>query len=376
MRASRNLTLLAVTILLALTACKPATPAGGFSANSWLLTTLDGKPVGDGIVTAEVTGEGTVSGSAGCNQYTANYTTSGSSITFQPDIATTQMACPDYLMQLETAYLTALGQAASYLASNENTNLTLLDTQGKELATFTRLQPVILEGTNWMVTSYNNGNGAVISVLPNTTLTASFRADGSLLGFTGCNLYTNSFNTDGFQISINLVDQTHYQCPEALQLQEALFLSAYGMGGLYKVLGNDMEFRGSDGTLAMTFQQLGELSLVGPTWVLQSYNDQAAFVVPMEKTQIDLNFMEDGSVSGSSGCNQYSGSYQAGDISLSIGPLAATQKACSDPEGIMEQEAKYLAALESVASYEINVNALLLKDDSGTVILAYGASEP
>ena len=42
----------------------------------------------------------------------------------------------------------------------------------------------------------------------------------------------------------------------------------------------------------------------------------------------------------------------------------------------MEQEAKYLAALESVASYEINVNALLLKDDSGTVILAYGASVP
>lgn len=376
MRTSRKITLLVIFLLLILSACQPATQASEFSANSWLLTTLHGHPVADGVVTAEVTGEGTISGSAGCNQYTATYTTSGSSITFQPTMPTTLMACPNYLTELQSAYLEVLSQTATYQASTDNNNLTLLDAQGNELATFTRLQPVPLEGTNWMVTSYNNGEDAVISVLPNTTLTASFRADGSLLGFTGCNTYTNSYLTDGFQISVNLVEQEHNQCSDPVMLQEALFLSAYGMGGIYKVLGDDMEIRSSDGSLAMTFQKLGELSLTGPKWVLQSYNDQAALIAPIEGTTIDLKFQVDGTLGGSSGCNQYSGSYQSSDQSLTLSPLVSTQKACSDPSGIMDQESTYLTLLSSVTAYEINVNALLLRDSTGMVVLVYGAALP
>ena len=41
-----------------------------------------------------------------------------------------------------------------------------------------------------------------------------------------------------------------------------------------------------------------------------------------------------------------------------IGPLASTMMACGEPAGVMEQEAQYLAALQSAATYQIEGNVL------------------
>ena len=46
---------------------------------------------------------------------------------------------------------------------------------------------------------------------------------------------------------------------------------------------------------------------------------------------------------------------------ITIGPLASTMMMCSDPEGVMDQEAQYLTALQSAASYQIEGNVLELR---------------
>ena len=62
-------------------------------------------------------------------------------------------------------------------------------------------------------------------------------------------------------------------------------------------------------------------------------------------TEITAVFAEDGTLSGSAGCNNYTSSYESDDVQIKIGPAASTRMFCAEPEGSMDQESQYLAAL-------------------------------
>lgn len=64
-------------------------------------------------ITASFGADGTLSGSAGCNRYTATYTIQGDTITIAPPAATRKM-CQAPLMEQERNYLTALTHAVTY----------------------------------------------------------------------------------------------------------------------------------------------------------------------------------------------------------------------------------------------------------------------
>jgi putative lipoprotein len=83
----------------------------------------------------------------------------------------------------------------------------------------------------------------------------------------------------------------------------------------------------------------------------------------------DLVFAEDGTVSGSTGCNRFSGTYVADGSSLTFSPLAATTMACDEPAS--SQELAVLTGLEATASYTIEGSTLALLDGSGSLVLGY-----
>jgi hypothetical protein len=84
-------------------------------------------------------------------------------------------------------------------------------------------------------------------------------------------------------------------------------------------------------------------------------NGRQAVVSPKAGTRLTLVF-QDGQVSGGSGCNRFHGAYTVEANVLTIHPLTTTRKACE--EAVMVQEQKFLAALESAATWEI-VNGVL-----------------
>jgi heat shock protein HslJ len=88
-------------------------------------------------------------------------------------------------------------------------------------------------------------------------------------------------------------------------------------------------------------------------------------------TTITANFGEDGTMTGNSGCNDDSGPYKVTGNQIGIGPLSSTRKACSDPAGVMEQEAQYLAALENAEVFIVDGNALELREVDGTVMAKF-----
>ena len=81
----------------------------------WRLHRLnfDQEPLVDVTISAEFA-EGTVSGTGGCNSYSANVTSSGGQLLAVGPVATTAMACDDDREALETAYLAALQSATEW----------------------------------------------------------------------------------------------------------------------------------------------------------------------------------------------------------------------------------------------------------------------
>ena len=107
------------------------------------------------------------------------------------------------------------------------------------------------------------------------------------------------------------------------------------------------------------------------SWKLESYAEDGGDVVDvLPGSVVTLDFQAT-QVSGSAGCNNYSGSYQASGGNIEFGPMAATRKMCAQPLGVMEQEAAYLVALEAAVEYDLRGNRLEIKDAEGEVSLVF-----
>ncbi|MFO1147270.1 MAG: META domain-containing protein [Alsobacter sp.] len=88
--------------------------------------------------------------------------------------------------------------------------------------------------------------------------------------------------------------------------------------------------------------------LAGRDWTLASL---AGTPVASDGRPASLAFTADGQVSGSSGCNRFTGRFTLTGETLSFGPLAATRMAC--PEPLMQQESRLFAILAAVRGFQI-----------------------
>ena len=94
----------------------------------------------------------------------------------------------------------------------------------------------------------------------------------------------------------------------------------------------------------------------------------------MAGTEITAVFAEDGTLSGSAGCNNYTTTYTVDGDNITIGMGASTMMFCAEPEGVMDQEAQYLAALETAATYTITGDKLELRTADGALAVSYAAA--
>lgn len=113
--------------------------------------------------------------------------------------------------------------------------------------------------------------------------------------------------------------------------------------------------------------------LEGTTWRATAFSDgMGGTLSPIAGSELTAVF-EEGLVSGSSGVNTFRGGYAVDGNSISIDPLATTLMA-GDPE-LMDQEAAYVAALQSASSFSINGNRLELRGADGGLAVSFVMSE-
>ncbi|HDR72803.1 MAG TPA: META domain-containing protein [Methanoculleus sp.] len=112
--------------------------------------------------------------------------------------------------------------------------------------------------------------------------------------------------------------------------------------------------------------------LTGPCWYLDAYlGEDGSLVAVLPGTEISARFDDEGKVTGSAGCNGYGGDYRLEGTALSVSSVAQTLMLCSEPEGIMVQEARFIDLLGSAAGCRIEDDRLILTDAAGTTTLVF-----
>ncbi len=359
--------------------------AAGLTGVSWSLDTYlaDNGTLIPALPKSEVTArfddDGKVVGSAGCNQYGSDYHLDGTVLSISPPIST-KMYCsePEGLMEQEARFLELLASAAE--CQIENNRLEIIDASGAPVLTFVKGIPIDLAGTSWTLTSLIDEGGSMTPIVTGTTVTAIFDADGiRVSGLAGCNHYSADYTRNGADITIKSAVRTDMYCgePEGLMDQEDRYLSLLTDVSSYWVEGDRLILSDKEGADLLVLDRAAEvpdLPLVGTDWVLDSYSTgRDAISSVITGTTITAKFTDDSKITGSAGCNHYGGEYLLDGANLSVSSLFSTLMYCGEPEGVMEQEARYLGLFDSVTGYRIDGDRLDLLDEVGKVLLSYRA---
>ncbi|MGB3715585.1 MAG: META domain-containing protein [Candidatus Promineifilaceae bacterium] len=219
------------------------------AGTSWSLSLLNG----DGllllsIITAEFDEEGSLSGIAGCNGYSASYEVDGDQIAIATPV-TTSSSCRERLMNQESAYLETLKSIVSY--QSRGTTMEMRDSEGRAMLVFDTLKQTSLPGSAWTLSEYADGKGNVVPVLPGTTVTADFGDGGLLTGSAGCNGYSATYEVASNLVTIDTVVMTEIYCmePEGLMDQESQYLSSLELSAAYVIVGEAMGLLDEDGAV-------------------------------------------------------------------------------------------------------------------------------
>lgn len=95
-------------------------------------------------------------------------------------------------------------------------------------------------------------------------------------------------------------------------------------------------------------------------WIVEFIYEQPV----IDRSPASINFVEDNVLAGNASCNRYFGTYAQEDSNLTLNVTGKTNKMCI-LDSLMEQEARFLAALPQVTSFEIREGILFLLDEDG-----------
>lgn len=219
----------------------------------------------------------------------------------------------------------------------------------------------------WQQTLMNNGDTFVPDNPANYNI--QLMPEGQISIQADCNQVNGTYTLEGSSLTIEPGPSTRAACPPgSLGDQFVANLSAAAIyffqdGRLFFDLMLD------SGTMQFTAQSS---ELAGTSWTVISYNNgQQAVTSVIIGTELTATFGEDGQLTGSAGCNDYSVSYEVDGDSISFGPSIGTLKECAEPEGIMAQEQQYLTALTTAATYQIRGGRLELRTAEGAIAATF-----
>jgi len=206
-----------------------------------------------------------------------------------------------------------------------------------------------------------------------TEITAVF-ADGQVSGSGGVNRYNAGYETpspDG--ISIGTIAATQMAGPSAAMKQEAAYFAALAAASSYSATADSLTLADDQGTTLVRFESVPPTALQDTEWHALAYNNgKDALVGITAAGDITAVFAADGTLSGNASVNRYSTTYTTSGASMTIDAAIATTKKAGDDK-LMKQEAAYLAALPTTATYTIEGDELWLRDASGAAVAHYVA---
>jgi heat shock protein HslJ len=223
-----------------------------------------------------------------------------------------------------------------------------------------------IENKPWQLTS------ATDLTIPDGVVPSAAFSSGNVFGTAGCNTYRASYTLDGDSLEISEPAGTLIGCPPTVDELERAYLDALGQVATWELDGEELVLSDADGSELLRF----EVASITGAWTVTGVNTGDAIVSPIVGTELTAVFADDGSLTGSAGCNNYTTTYTADTGDIEIEPPASTKKLCPEPDGVMEQETAYLAALGAAATYGFNGPTMGVSDSEGKKLVTFTRAQP
>jgi len=317
---------------------------------------------------------GTVEGTTGCNDWNATYTANLTEIKFNLPTKTQNEDCPwgTGNDEVEQQFFLGLNAAAEYRIVGDVLQLPYGEGESMQVMNFQATQPPVeevmdltpLDNTFWYLSAMGQE-----PVLPGIEVTAGFEINedgvtGKVNGSGGCNAYNGSI---GENFVVGPIGSTRKACEPAVMDQENAFFAWLGAAYGFDRAGDQLLISTAQGVLTFNSRPILDQSreLQDVTWYLTSYGRSEA----IRGNNPTAFFAADGSsLTGNTGCNEASGTYQAEqDNKLSVSGLASTRAACVS-DALTAQEQAFLELLPAASSYSVSGNQLQIVTTEGRTL--------
>ena len=365
----------------------PSPDTGLPDGETWVLESLNGGPVvKDTFVTLKLNRD-LLGGFDGCNSF-GGRTEDGTLIadadgTFSgpKGFEKTLVECrSNDILKQANAYGKALREAEKFRLASDR--LEILDSAGETRLVFVkqpdmRGRPVDLGGTAWRLVVADDGEG-------DSRATLAFLDEYIAAGTTGCRGYVLGYATSEERLGFpsNSMVGSPQSCSEELRRFEGSFTTDLSQANDYSVHEDagsvQLTIRTSRGR-TLTFEPLPPTveDIADGSWVLSAFVEpgqpgtqiwfpRTTRVLP--GTEVTASFRDTG-VSGSAGCNTYGASLSVEVPSIDMDTPWSETRLCRDPDGIMDQERRYLDLLPHLTRFQVYGDRLALRTDDGMFLL-------
>jgi heat shock protein HslJ len=164
-------------------------------------------------------------------------------------------------------------------------------------------------------------------------------------------------------------------CADPAGSVETAYFANLAKVASYTSDGTTLKLSDGSGNALLSYASAPVPTSIG-SWVITGFYNGTAVAAPITGTFLTLLVGSDGTLTGSSGCNHYFGSYTLDGNKVKVSPLASTKAACANSD-VQNQETQFLAALQMTEAYTKDTSGLTLTNTStlhgGTVVTAVPA---
>ena len=273
-------------------------------------------------------------------------------------------------MDQADAYTSALMQGERYRVVDDR--LEILGSGDEATLVFIREKPLPghpddLAGTAWRLLAEDDAKGEARAT------TIAFLDDRLATGATACRDYLATYNAADGSVDFDSTGMLGTQsCSGESRTLEGNYTDFLTWAWKYSVYeeggASRLGIRSSQGE-ELTFEPLpsavGDIADV--EWTLAMFVELLGFprdTPVVQGTRVTASLDEDG-ISGTSGCNSYTAAARIGDgsVAVDVQSLSYTEISCDGPEGLMEQEKRYLDLLPNLTRYGIYGDGLFMQAD-------------
>lgn len=207
-------------------------------------------------------------------------------------------------------------------------------------------------------------------------LMLEFPEPGQIAATAGCNRSFGPVELTGGVVATEQLASTMMACAPPADGADRWLADLLATQPTWALDGDVLTLTSGSVTVTLTDKKVvdPDRPVTGTEWVLTELRtaDAVTTSAALEAAAPVLTIGEDGTVSGTTGCNQFSGSAQVGEGTITFEPLAVTLMACLEPE-LDEVQTLVLTVLDGETTYTVDGPNLRVTAADGVNGLGYRA---